>query len=99
MASLTVSIESLIATMEIDAFEGRSMAIFDVPEAYLHADMPEDKRILLKLTGKYVEIMCEVNWEHEKNVIYENEKSIILMGGKGFIWMYTVCFIVISAIC
>ena len=48
VASPTVSIESLITTMIIDAFEGRDSAIFDVPGVYLHAYMPEDKRVLLK---------------------------------------------------
>ena len=48
VASPTVLIESLIATMIIDAFKGRDYAIFDVPGVYLHADTPEDKRVLLK---------------------------------------------------
>ena len=35
----------------IDAHEGRDVVIFDVPGAYLNADMPEDKLILLKIEG------------------------------------------------
>ena len=37
------------------------MAIFDVPGAYLNADMLEDKFVLLKLEDEFVDIMCEVN--------------------------------------
>ena len=35
----------------IDAHEGIDVAIFDVAGAYLNADMPEDKLILLKIEG------------------------------------------------
>ena len=31
--------------------EGRYVVIFDVPGAYLNADMPEDKLIILKIEG------------------------------------------------
>ena len=35
----------------IDSHEGRDVVIFDVPGAYLNADMPEYKLILLKIEG------------------------------------------------
>ena len=79
IASPTVSIESLIATMIIDAFEARDAAIFDVPGAYLHADMPEDKRVLLILKGQFVDIMCEVNEEQKANVIYEHGRWVLYL--------------------
>ena len=47
VASPTVSTEALFTTMIIDIFEGRDVAIFDVPNAYLHAKMPQEKNILL----------------------------------------------------
>ena len=52
----------------IDAHEGRDVAIFDVPGAYLNTDTPEDKFILLNIEGDFVDIMCEVNPKHKKNV-------------------------------
>jgi len=40
IASPTVSLEALMATLVIDAYEGRDIVTFDVPGAYLHADIP-----------------------------------------------------------
>ena len=37
------------------------MGIFDVPGAYLNADIPEDKFVLIKLEDEFVYIMCEFN--------------------------------------
>ena len=48
------------------------MEIFDDPGAYLNADITEDKSILLKNEGEFVEIMCEVNPKQNKNVRVDN---------------------------
>ena len=40
------------------------MAIFDLPGAYLNADIPEEKSIILEFEGEFVDIMFEVNSEH-----------------------------------
>lgn len=63
----------------IDAYTGREVATFDVPGAYLHADMPKDKKALLKLRGKFVNIVCQINPEHKKNVRYENRRKVLYM--------------------
>ena len=34
---------------------------FDVTGAYLHANPPREKHVILKLRGEFVEIMREVN--------------------------------------
>ena len=47
--SPTVSFEAQIMTLLIDTIEKRKVATFDIPGAYLHADMPEEKKLLLKL--------------------------------------------------
>ena len=39
--SSTISLEALMATLVVGAYEGRDVEIFDVPEAYLNADMPD----------------------------------------------------------
>ena len=57
--------------------EGRDVAIFDVPAAYLNEDMLEDKFILLKIEVEFVDIMCEVNPEHKKNVRVENGVKVL----------------------
>ena len=65
--SSTASLESILATMIIDAYEERDVAISDVTWAYLHAEMPEGGNVLLKLEGEFVDIICSVNPEHTLN--------------------------------
>jgi hypothetical protein len=43
--SPTISLQSLLTTLVINAQENRYITIFDVPGAYLNADMPEDKDV------------------------------------------------------
>ena len=61
----------------IDVFEGRDVAVFDIPGAYLHAEMQEDKRVPMKFRGQFAEIMCKVNPEHKKNLTIEKGKKIL----------------------
>jgi len=65
-SSPTVSLEGLLASLVIDVVEKRNVAIFDVPGAYLHAKMPDDKRTLMVLRGDFADIMCQVNPEYER---------------------------------
>jgi hypothetical protein len=65
--------------MIIDAQEGRAVQTFDVPGAYLHADMPKDERLLLKLTGEFVDVMCKVNPEYIPYVRSENGKKVLYL--------------------
>ena len=46
-SSPTVLLESIMPALIIDAYKGRSVGIMDVPGAYLHAKMPDNKIILL----------------------------------------------------
>jgi hypothetical protein len=48
--SPTVSLEAVLITSIIDAFEGRDVAIVDVPGSFLTADM--DEEVLMCLRGK-----------------------------------------------
>jgi hypothetical protein len=50
-----VALESVLITATIDAHEGRKVAIVDVPEAYLTADM--DKEVFMCLRGRLAELM------------------------------------------
>jgi len=77
--SATLSLDALLVSLVIDALEGRDVAIFDVPGAYLWADMPEEKEAILKLEGDFVDIMCDVNPEHIPNVRYENGKKVLYL--------------------
>ena len=65
-----------MALLMINAHEERDVAIFDVPGAYLHADIG-DKFVLLKVEGEFVDIMCAVNPEFLPDVRYENGKKVL----------------------
>ena len=56
ISSPTASLENILATLVIDAYEGRYMAIADVPGEYLHDEMLQDKMVLPKLRGQFVDI-------------------------------------------
>ena len=66
VASPTIQLESLIMSMIIDAKEGRDVAVADVVGAYLLANMKD--YVLVKLTGKTVDIMCGVDKGYEEYV-------------------------------
>ena len=49
--------------MVIAAYEGHKVIVLDIPGAYLQAELPGDKLLLLQLTGDFVDIMCDINPE------------------------------------
>jgi Reverse transcriptase (RNA-dependent DNA polymerase) len=59
-SSPTVSTDSLMYSVMIDAKEGRDVATAFVVGAYLNADM--DRFSLMKLTGTAVDIMVSVSY-------------------------------------
>ena len=79
ISSPTASLESIVATILIDAYEDRYVAIADVPGAYLHAEMPPEKKVLMKLKGKFVDIMCQVNPEYLPHVRYEGKCKVLYL--------------------
>ena len=68
--------ESIFTSFIIDAHEGRDVAIFGVPGAYLNADTSVENVIILKMEGEFVDIMCEENPQHKK-CTYENGVKVI----------------------
>ena len=72
-----LQLESLFISMMIDVLEGRDVAIFDIPGAYLHAEIPEDKMLLMRFRGQFADLMAEVNREHKKKIMYENGKKVL----------------------
>ena len=60
-SSPTVSNEAFITTAVVDAVERRDVGTADVPGAYLHEEFLKDKKVILKLTGIFVDIMCRAN--------------------------------------
>ena len=67
----------MMNTLMIDTVEGRYTEIFDVPGVYLHAEMTEDNRVITRLQGEFVNIMCEVNPEFKHNLCYENGQKVL----------------------
>jgi hypothetical protein len=58
------------------------VATYDVPGVYLQARIApreNNERVLMKLRGRFVDIMCKVNHEHSKNAIYENGQKVLYM--------------------
>jgi len=51
-SSPTVSTESVLLTLIVDAHEGREVAVIDIPNAYIqtHVDDPKD-RVIIRITG------------------------------------------------
>ena len=45
----------------IGVHKGINTVIFDSPRAYLHANIPTGKKVLLKLKGSIVDIMCDTD--------------------------------------
>ncbi len=56
--SPTMATESVFITAVIDAHEGCNVACFDIPGAFLHADVDEDITMVLK--GRLAELMVQV---------------------------------------
>ena len=72
-SSTTVYLEDLFCTLIVDSKKGCGVATLDVPRAYLNADIPKYKSIVIKIRGYFVGIMCQVNPDYEEHVRYENE--------------------------
>ena len=70
----TLSLIELLCTLIIYTHEGRDIATFDVPGAYRHTKLPNDKRMLVNLRGDIVYITCKVNTEYNHDAIYKNGK-------------------------
>ena len=62
-----------------DEEEKRKVVIFDVPGAYLHAKMPEDKQTLMVLRGDFADIMCQVNPEYKGYVKGEGKSKVLYL--------------------
>ncbi len=45
----------------IRAHKGQKNILFNVPGAFLQAEMADDKLVLLKLKGEFVDMMCKIN--------------------------------------
>ena len=76
-ASPTVTLESLMTTLIIDAIEERDVATADVVGAYLNANM--DDFVLVKLTGDEVDLLCSLNKSYNEFVTVEKGKKALYL--------------------
>ena len=75
--SPTIALEVLFVSLLIDYHEGRAVQTFYIMGAYLHASLTDDKVVHMKSESEFMDIMCEVNPEHETFVTYEKDKKVL----------------------
>ena len=76
-ASPMVSLEGLVITLLIDAKESRNVATADVVGAYLNAYMRDF--VIIKLVGEEVELICKLNPEYRKYIMWERGKKVLYL--------------------
>ena len=76
-ASPTVSLESLVLLLMIDAYEGRDIATADIAGAFLKGNMPDF--VLIKLINEEVNIMCNVDIVHKDYITFEGNSKVLYM--------------------
>ena len=75
-ASPTTTLESLLITLLIDAWEEKDVATADVVRAYLNTYMRDF--VIVKLVGGEEDIISKLNPEYKKYVTYENKKKFYI---------------------
>ena len=73
--SPTISMDALMLSILVDAYERRDVGIADIAGAYLKALM--DDYVIMKFTGDTVRILCEMNPEHRKYVVIEGNTEVL----------------------
>jgi hypothetical protein len=62
----------------MDAIEGRKVATFDIPGAFLQANWPAGRNCYLKFEGAMVSMICDIDPKYKKNIVYgKNGKKYI----------------------
>lgn len=77
ITSPTVSTDALLMSLVINAIENRFVANEDVPGAYLQTSMPDF--VLIKVTGKSVDVLCQTNKRYVSDIVKENGKQVIYL--------------------
>ena len=77
-SSPALTIESFIATLVIDAAEGRDVSVCDVAGAFLKADQPDF--VLLRVTGPAIDAVVKANKEkYEKFITFEGKTRVLYL--------------------
>ena len=75
----TVSIEAVFMTAVIDAMENRTVAVVDIPGAFMQADM--DPGVYMRIDGAMAELLMEIDDDmYQPNMVMEKGKPVIYVG-------------------
>jgi len=78
VSSPTISAEATLLISAIDAEENRHVATLDIPNAFIQTEMEDrEEKVIMKIRGKLVEILCDIDTKYEDFVVKENEKKVI----------------------
>ena len=81
--------KSLTESLMIYAAKNRDASIFDVPVAYLWANIPKDKTVLVNFEVEFVDIICDVNPSLLDYVIYEHGKKVLWLKSENALYVCT----------
>ena len=80
-ASPTASLESIMLLAVIDAKEERDVQCYDVPNAFIQAELPQEKgqeRVIMKITGVLVDLLIQIApQEYGPHVVYEKGRKVL----------------------
>jgi hypothetical protein len=76
-ASPTVATEAVFLTAVIDALENRDITVVDIPAAFMQVDL-DDETIHVRLTGKMVELLLEIDRELYEPYLVRERGEIIM---------------------
>ena len=81
-ASPTATLEGIMLTLTIDAYEGRDVMTADVPNAFIQTEMPEvkpgDERVIMKITGVLVDMLVQVDSQlYGPHVVFEKGHKVV----------------------
>ena len=80
-ASPTVMTESVMLTAVIDAEEGRDVATFDIPNAFIQTGVDErdaqGDRIIMKIKGEMIDMLVEIDPSYADYITYEKGQRVL----------------------
>ena len=72
----TVSMEAVFMTAVIDAMENRTVAVVDIPGAFMQADM--DPGVYMRIEGAMAELLMEIDYDmYHPHMVMEKGKPVI----------------------
>ena len=76
--SPTVNLSSIFLTAVIEAKENRDVAVIDIPNAFLHSDLPDEQQVIMRLNGEMADIMMRIAPEiYRQYVVMKNGKKVL----------------------